>query len=134
MPHHHLSGRLSERLTQTPIAWFTSVGPDHAPHTVPVWFVHNEADVWVASSPTSRKVANVRSNDQVSMAIDGSDPRPLVALARAEVLDDPAEHPGVAADYARKYRGFDVTTQSLSAPLVLMRLSITRWLLDGSTP
>ncbi|MEV0900890.1 pyridoxamine 5'-phosphate oxidase family protein [Actinoplanes sp. NPDC049802] len=127
-----IDGEIRERLALAQTAWFTSVRPDRSPHTVPVWFVHDEADLWVASSPSSRKVANVRSNDQVSLAIDGSGGEPLVAQARVDILDELPQYPGVVASFARKYGGFDITTESYSGPLVLLRLSITRWLLDGS--
>jgi nitroimidazol reductase NimA-like FMN-containing flavoprotein (pyridoxamine 5'-phosphate oxidase superfamily) len=123
---------LDERLTQAQIAWFSSVRPDDSPHTVPVWFVHDEDSIWVASSPSSRKIANVSRNDRVAIAIDGSAPRTLAAQTKVELLDDPEEHPGIVASYARKYSGYDLTDHSVAGPLVLMRLTITRWLLDGS--
>jgi nitroimidazol reductase NimA-like FMN-containing flavoprotein (pyridoxamine 5'-phosphate oxidase superfamily) len=122
-----------ERLARAQLAWFSSVLPDHAPHTVPVWFVHDETCLWVASPSSSRKVMNVRLNDRVSLAIDGSAPRSLVALTRAEIVDEVSEYPGVVESFARKYGGFDITVESVGGPLVLLRLTITRWLLDGST-
>ncbi|BAL88527.1 putative pyridoxamine 5'-phosphate oxidase-related protein [Actinoplanes missouriensis 431] len=127
-----IDGEIGERLALAQTAWFTSVRPDRSPHTVPVWFVHDEAGLWVASSPSSRKIANVRLNDQVSLAVDGSGGEPLVALAGADILDDVPDHPRVVANFARKYGGFDITTESYSGPLVLLRLTITRWLLEGS--
>jgi hypothetical protein len=126
-----ISSEVGRRLESAPIAWFSSVRPDHSPHTVPVWFVHDNTHLWVASSSTSRKVVNVRSNPQVALAIDGSAPRTLVAQARAETLDV-VEHPYVVAGFAEKYHGFDITAESVARSLVLMRLTITRWLLDGS--
>jgi nitroimidazol reductase NimA-like FMN-containing flavoprotein (pyridoxamine 5'-phosphate oxidase superfamily) len=124
--------RIGTRLDRARIAWLTSVRPDHSPHTVPVWFVRNDNDVWVASSPTSRKVMNLRGNDRISVAIDGSTPNTLVAQARAEILDDLDSLPEIAEAFAAKYDGFDITNAYGSGPLVLMRLGITRWLLDGS--
>ncbi|WP_298457615.1 pyridoxamine 5'-phosphate oxidase family protein [uncultured Cellulomonas sp.] len=126
--HHDLD----ERLTHAQIAWFSSVRPDGSPHTVPVWFIHDDESIWVASAPSSRKVANVSRNDRVAIAIDGSAPRTLVAQTSVELIDDPEEHPSIVAGYARKYSGYDLTDHSVAGPLVLMRLTITRWLLDGS--
>ncbi|MEU0239500.1 pyridoxamine 5'-phosphate oxidase family protein [Nocardiopsis sp. NPDC006198] len=122
----------TERLARARIAWFSSVRPDNSPHTVPVWFVHDEDSIWVTSSVSSRKVANVRLNDRVTVAIDGSAPHSLVAQTRAEIIDDMSEHPGVVAGFARKFGGFDITDESIAGPLVLLRLTVTRWLLDGS--
>jgi hypothetical protein len=122
---------IRERLSRAKIAWFSSVRPDNSPHTVPVWFTHDEDTIWVASSASSRKVANVTLNDQVTIAIDGSAPHSLVAQTRAEI-DDMSQHPGAVAGFARKYNGFDITDESSTGPLVLIRLTITRWLLDGS--
>jgi nitroimidazol reductase NimA-like FMN-containing flavoprotein (pyridoxamine 5'-phosphate oxidase superfamily) len=124
--------QIRQRLARAQIAWFTSVRPDNSPHTVPVWFTHDEDSIWVTSSASSRKVANVRLNDQVTIAIDGSAPHSLVAQTRAEIIDDMSEHPGAIASFARKFNGFDITDESTAGPLVLMRLTITRWLLDGS--
>jgi hypothetical protein len=56
----------------------------------------------------------------------------LVALTRAEILDDVSTRPAVVSSFARKYGGFDITAKSFGGHLVLMRLVITRWLLDGS--
>jgi PPOX class probable F420-dependent enzyme len=124
----------SARLGRAQIVWFTSVRPDNSPHTVPVWFVHDDDDsLWVASGTSARKVANVRHNDQVSIAVDGSAPQTLVAQTRAEIVDEIAQYPDVVESFARKYHGFDITDDSNDGPLVLMRLTITRWLLDGST-
>jgi PPOX class probable F420-dependent enzyme len=123
---------IGARLDRARIAWFTSVRPDHSPHTVPVWFVHDGTELWVASSPTSRKVKNVRGNDRVSVAIDSSAPNSLVAQARAEILDELDALPEIVEAFATKYDGFDITDTYGSGPLVLMRLSIMRWLLDGS--
>jgi general stress protein 26 len=127
-----IDDELNAQLAFTQTAWFSSVRPDRSPHTVPVWFVHDETHLWVASSPASRKVANVRLNKQVSLALDGSAARsPYVALARAEVVEDMSDHSDVVARFARKYGGYDVS-KSDAGPLVLMRLTISRWLLDGS--
>ncbi len=106
--------------------------PDGSPHTVPVWFGHDESGFWVASSPTSRKFANMTQNDQVSLAIDGSAATPLVAQARAEVVGDPAQQPRVVTAFARKYGGFDITAESYAGSPVLLRLVFSRWLLDAS--
>jgi hypothetical protein len=128
-----INGTIDERLELAQLAWFSSVLPDRSPHTVPVWFVHNDDALWVTSPSSSRKVANVRQNDQVSLAIDSSAPRSLVALAHAAIIDEVLEHPDIVANFADKYQGFDITAESVGGPLVLLRLGITRWLLDGST-
>ncbi|MCS5714174.1 hypothetical protein NVV95_06365 [Herbiconiux sp. CPCC 205716] len=90
--------KTSRRLSDTRVAWFSSVRPDN----------------------------------RVSIAIDGSAPESLVALAVVEVFDDVNGHSSVAAAFARKYDGFDIADVSVAGPLVLMRVRITRWLLDGS--
>ena len=121
-----------EQLATGRIAWLSTVHPDGSPHTVPVRYVHDGSGFWIASSPTSRKVTNIQLNDQVSVAIDGSAAAPLVAQARAEVVGDPAQHPDAVTAFARKYGGFDITAESYAGRPVLVRLTIGRWLLDGS--
>ena len=41
---------IGERLALARTAWYSSVRPDGSPHTVPVWFMHDEVCLWVASS------------------------------------------------------------------------------------
>ena len=80
-----IASKSGRRLAVARIAWFSSVRPDGSPHTVPVWFAHDRDYLWVASPASSRKVANVRHNDRVTLAVDGSAPQSLVAMARAEL-------------------------------------------------
>jgi nitroimidazol reductase NimA-like FMN-containing flavoprotein (pyridoxamine 5'-phosphate oxidase superfamily) len=124
--------KTSKRLSSARIAWFSTVRTDGSPHTVPVWFVHDEDNLWVASPASSRKIANVRQNDRVTLAVDGSAPESLVAMGRAEIIETFDDRWFATGAFARKYDGFDITAVSVAGPLVLMRIVITRWLLDGS--
>ena len=60
---------LDVRLRTEPIAWLTTVGPDGAPHIVPVWFLWDGEGFVVFSKPHARKVDNVSRNGRVMLAI-----------------------------------------------------------------
>ena len=93
--------------------------------------MHDGSHLWVASSASSRKFANVRQID--SLAVDGGAAHsPYVALPRTTVVDDVSAHLDVIDAFARKYGGYDVADESGYGALVLLRLTITRWLLKDA--
>jgi PPOX class probable F420-dependent enzyme len=65
---------VEERLRRNLIAWLTTVRPDGQPECVPVWFLtRDDESMLIYSQPTARKLANIRSNPQVALALDVSD-------------------------------------------------------------
>ena len=71
-----------------------SLGPDGAPHVVPLWFVWPEDAVYVSTRRDGRTWANVSADPRIAMTIDLG--RSWIEIAgieirgRAELL--PAEH------------------------------------------
>jgi PPOX class probable F420-dependent enzyme len=121
----------AERLATSRLAWLVTVRPAGTPHTTPVWFVHEGAELWIGSPAASVKVRNVRARPQVSVAIDGTGAAPLVAEGTATVDGDLAGHPHVLEHFRRKYDGWDVSDESVDGPRVLVRITVVRWLLGG---
>src|SRR5512142_592639 len=81
--------------------WFSSVRPDGRPHLAPVWFVWHEGKIYIGTDPKSVKSANIRSNAQVSLALeDGT--HPLICEGTVRVVEKPWPDPLLAA-FFKKY-------------------------------
>ena len=86
-----------------------SLGPDGAPHVVPLWFVWPEDAVYVSTRRDGRTWANVSADPRIAMTIDLG--RSWIEIAgieirgRAELL--PAEHADMRepiSSWHEKYR------------------------------
>ena len=94
-----------------------------------MWFLYREDNWWIASAAGSVKVRNTTADPRVSLALqDGA--APVVAEGRAVVhrADFPAE---IKADFAAKYRAWDITATEPDGPRALLQVTVTRWLLSG---
>ncbi len=65
--------RLTNRLNEELIIWFTTVTPRGAPVSNPVWFYWDGEGVVVYSQPDSRRVRNLERNPKVSLNLQGVD-------------------------------------------------------------
>ena len=99
------AARLSRLLDAEPIVWLSTVRPDGTPHIVPIWFSWDGESVVIASKPHAKKVANLRSNPRVMLALGEPEDDFDVGLLEgvAEILDEPAADV-LPADHLRKYR------------------------------
>ena len=131
MANDGLSAEAASRVSKARIGWLTTLRPDGSPHTTPVWFVFDEKSIWIATGHRNVKVANVRSDPRVSIAIDGSAAAPLVAEGNAELMDVAATDRGVVAAFAEKYDGWDIGDESVDGARVVVRVIVSRWLLAG---
>jgi PPOX class probable F420-dependent enzyme len=65
---------VEERLRRNLIAWLTTVRPDGQPECVPVWYlIRDDESLLFYSQPGARKLANIRANPKVVLALDVSD-------------------------------------------------------------
>ena len=65
---------VEERLRRNLIVWLVTVRPDGQPECVPVWYLlRDDESMLFYSQPASRKLANIRSNPKVALALDVSD-------------------------------------------------------------
>jgi nitroimidazol reductase NimA-like FMN-containing flavoprotein (pyridoxamine 5'-phosphate oxidase superfamily) len=80
-----------------PVISTATVGPDGAPHVVPLWFVWPEDALYVSTRRDGRTWRNASGDPRVSLAIDlgrsWSEIAGVVVEGRAELL--PAEHPSM---------------------------------------
>ena len=96
----------AERLRSNIAAWLVTVRQDGRPHIVVVWFLWDEPSnsILIFSKPGQQKLKNIRTNPQVSLAIDDSDDGddPIIVEGQAELIDDPNLRPTLSA-YVAKY-------------------------------
>lgn len=92
-----------------PVVWVATVGPDGAPHVVPLWFVWPEDALYVSTRREGRTWHNASADPRVSVTIDlgrsWTDIAGLSVDGLAEPL--PAEHASMRAPISawhEKYR------------------------------
>jgi PPOX class probable F420-dependent enzyme len=98
--------RLDRLLRTETVVWLSSVCADgQLPHLVPIWFSWDGETVLIASKPHARKVANLRANPAVMLALGEPDADFDVGLVEgvAELLDEPAATV-LPASHLAKYR------------------------------
>jgi PPOX class probable F420-dependent enzyme len=65
--------RIDRMLRTESVVWLSTVGPDNQPHLVPIWFSWDGETILIASKPRARKVANLRANPSVMLALGEPD-------------------------------------------------------------
>lgn len=70
----------------------TSFGPRGWPHSMPMWFVVRDGEVWMWTYRTSQKVKNVERDPRATLLVETGETydqlRGLMIEAEAEVVDD----------------------------------------------
>jgi PPOX class probable F420-dependent enzyme len=99
------TARVARLLDTEPVVWLSTVRPDGLPHLVPIWFSWDGETVLIASKPHARKVANLRANPRVMLALGEPQDDFDVGLLEgvAEILDEPAAAV-LPSSHFRKYR------------------------------
>ena len=99
------AARIGRLLDSEPVVWLSTVRPDGTPHLVPIWFSWDGETVLIASKPHARKVANLRANPRVMLALGEPDDDFDVGLLEgvAEILDVSAADVRPPS-HLRKYR------------------------------
>jgi PPOX class probable F420-dependent enzyme len=67
------AARIDRMLRSESVVWLSTVGADGQPHLVPIWFSWDGDTVLIASKPHARKVANLRANPAVMLALGEPD-------------------------------------------------------------
>ena len=99
------TARVSRLLETEPVVWLSTVKPDGTPHLVPIWFSWDGQTILIASKPHARKVANLRENPRVMLALGEAEEDFDVGMMEgvAEILDRPAAEV-LPSRHLRKYR------------------------------
>jgi PPOX class probable F420-dependent enzyme len=70
----------------------TSFGPRGWPHSMPMWFVVRDREVWMWTYRTSQKVKNVERDPRATLLVEAGETydqlRGVMIEAEAEVVDD----------------------------------------------
>ena len=63
------AARIDRMLRSESVVWVSTVSPDGTPHLVPIWFSWDGETILIASKPSAKKVANLRANPSVMLAL-----------------------------------------------------------------
>jgi PPOX class probable F420-dependent enzyme len=63
------AARIDRMLRSESVVWVSTVSPDGSPHLVPIWFSWDGRTILIASKPHAKKVANLRANPSVMLAL-----------------------------------------------------------------
>ena len=70
----------------------TSFGPQGWPHSMPMWFVVREGEVWMWTYRVSQKVRNLERDPRATLLVEAGETydqlRGVMTEAEAEVVDD----------------------------------------------
>jgi PPOX class probable F420-dependent enzyme len=100
-------GELLELLGSERIAVVSSLGPRGWPHSMPMWFVPREGEVWVWTYAKSQKVRNLERDPRATVLVEAGheygELRGAMIEAEAEVHRDPETVLGFAEELTLRY-------------------------------
>jgi PPOX class probable F420-dependent enzyme len=110
--------QVEARLLRETVIWLATVGTDHRPHVVPVWFWWDGRSFLVYSLP-GRKVRDIDANPKVHLHLntDRTGDKLVMVDGRAEILADhaPAYRVGrYLAKYRERIKGYGWTPRGFS--------------------
>jgi PPOX class probable F420-dependent enzyme len=128
------AARIDTMLRREPVVWLSTVAPNGTPHLVPIWFSWDGETVLIASKPNAKKVANLRANPAVMLALGEPDDDFDVGMLEgvAELLDEPAAEVlpwSHLAKYRHQMRAIGLSTDEFLATYSqVIRVRPTRYL------
>jgi PPOX class probable F420-dependent enzyme len=86
--------RVEHFLMTEEVLWLSTFPTDGFPGLVPIWFSWDGEAIRIASKPHAEKVADMRTDPRVMVALGNAEEDFDVGLieARAELVDTPADH------------------------------------------
>ncbi|WP_319460021.1 pyridoxamine 5'-phosphate oxidase family protein [Micromonospora sp. RTP1Z1] len=118
-----------DRLDRERAVWICTLRRDGSPHLTPVWFLVVDGEWWICTAERNIKVRNVLADSRVSLALPDPD-APVVAEGVATVVRPPFRS-DIVAGFRDRYAGWDITKDWPDGSYVLLRVSVTHWLLTG---
>jgi F420H(2)-dependent biliverdin reductase len=117
----------TERLQTDQNLWFAAVRADGRPHLTPIWFVWFDDRAWLCTGRNAVKARIVAARPLVSFALEDGD-SPVTAEGVAALVD-PADAPAGVVELFRTKYSWDISgPDSDMGDLVLIAVSVTRWL------
>ncbi len=117
--------QVEQRLWNEQILWIASVRPEGRPHLVPVWYLWDGEAFYIFSQSKAQKIANLRRNPRVTLALNTSPEGEEVAIieGQAKLLPRP-EWPDILQAYQDKYgdqiKAFGWTMETMAADYSLL--------------
>ena len=132
--HNAAAARIDRMLRSETVLWLSSVRSDGAPHLVPIWFSWDGKAILIASKPDAKKVANLRANPSVMLAM--GDPDDDFDVGIIEGLAELPEEPSAAvlpawhlAKYRNRMAAIGLSSEEfLGTYSQVIRISPTRFL------
>ncbi|MFN8150032.1 MAG: pyridoxamine 5'-phosphate oxidase family protein [Solirubrobacterales bacterium] len=111
-----------ELLDEERIVVATTIGPRGWPHSMPLWYVVRDGDIWVWTFGKSQKVKNLERDDRCTLLIEAGheyqELRGIQIEARAELIRDPDEIFEFAKELTVRYaEGLDSIEDAAAEPL-----------------
>jgi PPOX class probable F420-dependent enzyme len=98
---------LLELLESERVAVVTSNGPRGWPHSMPLWFVPRDGEVWIWTYAKSQKVRNLERDPRATVLVEAGheygELRGAMIEAEAEIHRDPETVLGFAKELADRY-------------------------------
>lgn len=109
---------VDQRLGRELMIWLNSVKANGHPHTVPVWFLWHNNQIFIFSQPGKQKTRNIERNPHVTLSLDtrneGEDIVILEGEARLEQQHDATMLQKYASKYAEQIKSMGWTFESMS--------------------
>jgi PPOX class probable F420-dependent enzyme len=87
----------------------SSLGPRGWPHSMPMWFVVRDGEIWFWTYGKSQKIRNLQRDPRMTLLVETGESydqlRGVMIEAEAELLADPEIVLGVGLELAARYRG-----------------------------
>jgi PPOX class probable F420-dependent enzyme len=100
---------LAELLDAERVAVVSSLGPRGWPHSMPLWFVPRQGEVWIWTYAKSQKVRNLERDPRATVLIETGEGytelRGAMIEAEAKIHRDPETVLGFAEELAVRYGG-----------------------------
>jgi len=98
---------LLELFASERVAIVTSLGPRGWPHSMPMWFVPREGEIWIWTYAKSQKVRNLERDPRATVLVETgheyNELRGAMVEAEAEIHRDPATVLGFAEELTLRY-------------------------------
>jgi len=98
---------VAELLENERVAVVSSIGPRGWPHSMPLWFVARDGEVWIWTYAKSQKVRNLERDPRATVLVETGDEygelRGMMIEAEAELHRDPETVLGFAEELTLRY-------------------------------
>jgi len=98
---------VAELLENERVAVISSLGPRGWPHSMPLWFVARDGEVWIWTYAKSQKVRNLERDPRATVLVETGDEygelRGMMIEAEAQLHRDPETVLGFAEELTLRY-------------------------------